>query len=68
MDGFGDLFGGVGDVLGEIFGGEVGAEGAMGIVEWLSPEGRRQRGEELPPIAYERFLCGGPREVHINDR
>jgi hypothetical protein len=61
MDNFGDLFG----MLGEMFGGEAGAEGAMGIAELLSPEGRRR---EAPPIVYERYLCGGPRRLNINDR
>jgi hypothetical protein len=65
MDSFGDLFGGLGDMLGEMFGGEAGAEGAMGIAELLSPEGRRR---EVPPIVYERYLCGGPRRLNINDR
>lgn len=64
-----DLFGGLGEMLGGIFGGDAGAEGAMGIVEMLSPEGRRQRGgEAMMPIVYERYLCGGPRTLHINDR
>jgi hypothetical protein len=64
VDNFGDLFGGLGDALGEIFGGEAGAEGAMGIAEMLSPEGRR----EAQPYVYERYLCGGPRKLNINDR
>lgn len=67
MDGFGDLFGGIGDMLGEVFGGEAGAEGAMGLASFLSPEGRRGRGEAGPAV-YERYLCGGPRKLHINDR
>ena len=62
----GDLFGGLGDVFGEIFGGEGAAEGAMGLAELLAPEGRG-RGD-LPSIAYERYLCGGPRTLNINDR
>lgn len=61
MDSFGDFFGG----LGELFGGEAAAEGAMGAAELLS-DGRK-RGE-TQPIVYERYLCGGPRELHINDR
>jgi hypothetical protein len=64
MDSFGDLFGGLGDMFGEIF-GEAGAEGAMGIAELLSPEGRRP---EVQAIVYERYLCGGPRKLNINDR
>ncbi len=67
MDSFGDVFGGLGDMLGEILGGEAGAEGALGFAELLAPEGRRQRGA-TPPIVYERYLCGGPRQLNINDR
>jgi hypothetical protein len=66
MDSFGDMFGGIGDMLGEMFGGEAGAEGAMGLAELLTPEGRR-RGEAMP-IVHERYLCGGPRQLNINDR
>jgi hypothetical protein len=42
----------------------------MGIVEMLSPESRQQQrgGEAMMPIVYERYLCGGPRTLHINDR
>jgi hypothetical protein len=65
MDSFGDIFGGLGDMLGEFFGGEA-AEGAMGLAEVFAPEGRR-RGEQAP-VAYERYLCGGPRQLNINDR
>ncbi len=67
MDGFGDLFGGVGDMLGEMFGGEATAEGAMGFMEMLSPDGQR-RGESVVPVEYTRYLCGGPRNLHVNDR
>jgi hypothetical protein len=60
-----DLFGGIGDMFGEIFGGEAGAEGAMGLAEMLAPEGRRG---EMQSAVYERYLCGGPRKLNINDR
>jgi hypothetical protein len=66
MDNFGDLFGGLGDVFGEIFGGDGAAEGAMGLAELLGPQ-ERGRGE-MPTIVYERYLCGGPRTLNINDR
>jgi hypothetical protein len=65
MDNLGDLFGGLGDMFGEIFAGEAGAEGAVGIAELLSPEGRRG---EMQAIVFERYLCGGPRKLNINDR
>lgn len=67
MSGFGGLFGGVGEMLGGIFGEEAGVEGALGIAELLSPEARRRRGETMPAV-YERYLCGKPRELNINDR
>ena len=66
MDSFGEMFGGLGDMIGEIFGGEAGAEGVMGVAELLSPEGRR--GGEGRPIVHARYLCGGPRQLNINDR
>jgi hypothetical protein len=66
MDNFGNMFGGLGDMLGEVFGTEAGAEGAMGLAEFFSPEGRRSG--EAPPITHERYLCGGPRQLNINDR
>jgi hypothetical protein len=65
MGDFGDLFGGVGDVLGEMFGG--GDEAAAGFAAFLSPEGGRRR-ENVEPPAFERYLCGKPRELNINDR
>lgn len=65
MDSFGDLFGGLGDVIGEIFGADAGAEGAMGLAELLSPEGHRR---EVQAPVYERYLCGGPRQLNLNDR
>jgi hypothetical protein len=66
MDSFGEMFGGLGDMIGELFGGEAGAEGAMGLAELLAPDGGR-RGE-APAAVYERYLCGGPRQLNINDR
>ena len=60
-----ELFGGLGEMFGEIF-GEAGAEAAMGVAELLAPEGRR--GGEAAAFVYERYLCGGPRTLNINDR
>jgi len=60
-----DLFGGIGDMLGGIFGGEAGEEGAMGLAEMLMPEGGRR---EVQIAVYERYLCGGPGQLNINDR
>jgi hypothetical protein len=66
MDGLGDIFGGLGDMIGEMFGEEAGAEGAMGLAALFGSEGGRRA--EAAPIVYARYLCGGPRELHINDR
>ena len=63
MDNFGDLFGGLGEMLGGLLGGDEGAEGLGAL---LRPEGRG--GESPALIVYERYLCGGPREIGINDR
>ena len=45
-----------GDILETIFG-----EGVFG-----EAEDRMERREE--PVVYERYLCGGPKYLNINDR
>jgi len=67
VDDFGDLFGSVGDALGELLGGDAGPAGASGIAAFLSPEARRRRDNDAPRPC-ERYLCGEPRELNINDR
>lgn len=67
MDGLGDIFGGLGDILGGVFGADSGAEGVMGLAELLNPEAQREPRAALP-VVYERYLCGGPRALNINDR
>jgi hypothetical protein len=67
MDGLGDILGGLGDMLGGVFGTDAGTEGAMGLAELLAPEAQRER-REAGPVVYERYLCGGPRTLHVNDR
>ena len=47
----------LGDILGTIFG-----EGVFG-----EAEERMERREE-PAFVYERYLCGGPKYLNINDR
>ncbi len=66
MDNFGDLFGGLGEMLGDMLGVEAVTDGAEGIGEMFSRDSRGERGDA--PIVYERYLCGGPRTLHINDR
>ena len=48
----------LGDILGTIFG-----EGIFGEVEE-----RMERREAPVTVAYERYLCGGPKYLNINDR
>lgn len=48
---------GFGEILGEIFGERVFGEA----------EERMERREE-PAYVYERYLCGGPKYLNINDR
>jgi hypothetical protein len=67
MDNFGDLFGGLGDIIGGIFGNAEATDGAMGLAELFSPD-ERGGGEAPEQIVYERYLCGGPRTLNINDR
>ena len=67
MDNLGDLFGGLGDALGEIFGSDGAAEGAMGLGR--DSLARRPRSRRNPTaVVYERYLCGGPRKLNVNDR
>jgi hypothetical protein len=67
MDNFGDLFGGLSDLIGDMIGSgveEAGAEG-VGAMFAAPPDGG---GEAEMPYVYERYLCGGPRSLNINDR
>ncbi len=67
MDNFGDLFGGLGEILGEML-GEQDEGVAGGLAAMLAPERRRRSEEAIVPIVYARYLCGGPRELDVNDR
>jgi len=60
-----------GDILGSIFGGGGGGDAAEGVTDMVAglfgASGGEQGGEsEL--IVYERYLCGGPKALGINDR
>ena len=44
-----------GEILGELFGEEVFG-------------GERDERRDEPNIVYERYLCGGPKYLNINDR
>ena len=65
MDGF-DL----GDMLGGLFGDAESAGGGevvAGILGGLFGGGKRER-EPGEAVTYERYLCGGPKNLNINDR
>jgi hypothetical protein len=54
-------------MIGDLLGGEsVADDGILDVGAFLAPEARRRR--EAPPVVYERYLCGGPRQLNINDR
>lgn len=61
MDGFGDLLGGL---LGE------SAEGAgLGeLIAGIFGGGKPPEREIGQPVTYERYLCGGPKNLNLNDR
>jgi hypothetical protein len=67
MDSFGELLGGFGEIIGEMF-ADGAADGAIGVgfADGFLSENRRRISE--PPSAYVRYLCGGPRELNVNDR
>jgi hypothetical protein len=67
VDNFGDLLGGLGDMIGGIFGGSEAGEGVAEWTDFFLPDDRRR--EDAPEsVVYERYLCGGPRKRNINDR
>jgi hypothetical protein len=65
MDDFGDLLGGLGEILGDML-GETAADGPPSFADFLSPERRRRDAGAV--IVHERYLCGGPRKRNVNDR
>ena len=62
MDGF-DLV----DMLGSLFGESAEGEGAAALLGGLFGGEKRSR-EPGEAIVYERYLCGGPKYLNINDR
>ncbi|MEO7038767.1 MAG: hypothetical protein ABI186_01930 [Candidatus Elarobacter sp.] len=63
MDGFGDLFGSLGELLGGLAEAR-GGRGAEGAVESSQP---RPRGEFDDPMTVGRYLTGAKRVLNIND-
>lgn len=70
MDGF-DL----GDIIGSLFGGAAETGGAGEVAGGLlggmfgGELGGRSRGNDAgQPVSFERYLCGGPKYLNINDR
>ncbi len=59
MDGFGELLGG-------LFGDS--AEGGFGEMIAGIFGGGEPPSEQGQPVTYERYLCGGPKDLNLNDR
>ncbi|MBC5800259.1 MAG: hypothetical protein GIX03_06160 [Candidatus Eremiobacteraeota bacterium] len=61
-----------GDIIGSIFGGDAaGGDAAGGVgdmIAGLFGSAREEQRGEGEPIIYERYLCGGPKTLGINDR
>lgn len=60
-----------GDILGSIFGGGGGGDASQGVGDMVAGlfEGTRENensGEGF--IAHERYLCGGPKTLNVNDQ
>ncbi len=61
MDGFGDLLGG-------LFGESAEGGGLGELVAGIFGGGEPPKREPGAPVTYERYLCGGPKILNINDR
>jgi len=65
MEGFGELFG----AIGELFGGaaEFAGENVVEAVAGGFVDAAREGNETGPDAVYERYLAGAPRPLHVND-
>ena len=62
MEGLGDLFGSIGEMLGGIAESDEAAEGVVAGLAF-------GRNGEAPDASssVDRYLCGGPRTLNVND-
>ena len=61
----------VGGIFGSLFGeSEAGAGGEVvgGLLEMFGVGGKAEKRELGAPVVYERYLCGGPTNLNLNDR
>ena len=64
MEGFGELFG----AIGEFFGGvSEAAEGGVELGAAALASGSESGGDDEAPTTYSRHLTGAPRPLNIND-
>jgi hypothetical protein len=65
MDGLGDLFGSIGEMLSGLGegAGEAAADGAVAAMAF----GRRDGETPSMTASVDRYLCGGPRVLNVND-
>ena len=61
MDGFGELLGG-------LFGESAEAGGLGELIAGIFGGGKSTEREIGQPVTYERYLCGGPKNLNMNDR
>jgi hypothetical protein len=61
MDGFGELLGG-------LFGESAEAGGLGELIAGIFGGGKAPEREIGQPVTYERYLCGGPKNLNMNDR
>ena len=66
MEGFGELFG----AIGELFGGaaEFAGENVAEAVAGGFVDAARERNDTESDAVYERYLAGAPRVLNVNDR
>jgi hypothetical protein len=66
MDGLGDFLGSLFEGVSEVAGEAAFAAAADGGYDSTMP-GAGEGGRDVASETYERYLCGGPRDLNIND-